>query len=271
MTRHLCGCSICSYGRLLINSFNPAQERDANGRWAAGASVTHEGEKYTVTGGGQVSRRGPNKGREPVVLKHDKTGAMKIAYADELKGSSGTATPAKTAPLAAVVKTLPSAPKSELGRKIEDYAKAESAHIGGLSAEEVGHAMKVPAAKAKEAIAEKLGGTETKIMKSLAKEQARQANDMRAGKGLPKVEYELKHLPLSSVTPSQHGEDYKNDSSTGLSKHIGTFGSSGRFADYAPIAVDEKGVITDGNHRHAARLMAGIDTIPVLVLKGAKL
>lgn len=100
--------------------------------------------------------------------------------------------------------------------------------------------------------------------------QTKEANAILAHQGKAPREYELKYLPLSAVTPSQTGDDYKNASSKDLATHIGKFGSSGRKEDYAPIAVDDNMKIIDGNHRHAARDIAGISTIPVLVPKAEK-
>ena len=84
-------------------------------------------------------------------------------------------------------------------------------------------------------------------------------------------DYELRMVPLDKITPSQTGEDYDNDSSRELSRHIGEFGKSGRLQDYEPIIVDKNMRILDGNHRHAARKIAGIKYIPALVQKTAPL
>lgn len=98
----------------------------------------------------------------------------------------------------------------------------------------------------------------------LTREAMADARQWRNRLGLPPAEHELAVVPLDSITPSQSGEDYDNPSSRELAKHIDEFGASGRWADYKPIIVDEKGKIIDGNHRHAARSMAGIETIPVI-------
>ena len=108
------------------------------------------------------------------------------------------------------------------------------------------------------------------MVEKLARTQAIEANYMRGKQGLKPLQisdYELKWLPLDEVKPSQHGEDYKNASSEELAKKIGEFLGTGRKQDYAPIVVDEDMNIIDGNHRHAARVMAGIKEIPVLVPK----
>ncbi len=110
--------------------------------------------------------------------------------------------------------------------------------------------------------------------------QVERANTIREGQGLPATEWERDVLPLSWIKPSQAGEDYLNESSRHLAKHIGTFDSSGRDPgdeedsrgvnlDYAPIAVDEDWNIIDGNHRHAARSIAGHQYVDVIRPKGS--
>lgn len=89
----------------------------------------------------------------------------------------------------------------------------------------------------------------------------------RIHKGFSKQEFELKTMSLGDVTPSQSGEDYENASSKHLSKHISKYDSTGRKEDYDPILVDENLKILDGNHRHAARKMAGLKKIDVWVPK----
>lgn len=98
--------------------------------------------------------------------------------------------------------------------------------------------------------------------------------ELRKRNNLPEdVEYELKFIPIDEAIPIQGGEDYVNESSKDLAKHIGKpFGSDRStyeddHADYAPVILDEKGRLLDGNHRHAARRMAGIKEIPALVPK----
>lgn len=87
-------------------------------------------------------------------------------------------------------------------------------------------------------------------------------------------DYELRTVPLAKVRPSQSGEDYINTSSQDLALHIGKFGSSDRSkfdhddSDYRPIAVNSNYKILDGNHRHAARVLAGLPMIDVLVAAG---
>lgn len=116
----------------------------------------------------------------------------------------------------------------------------------------------------------KPGDKRFEMVEKLARTQAIEANYMREKQGLKPLnfsDYDLKWLPLDEVKPSQSGEDYKNASSEELAKKIGEFLGSGRKQDYAPIVVDENMTIIDGNHRHAARVMAGIKEIPVLVPK----
>jgi len=101
----------------------------------------------------------------------------------------------------------------------------------------------------------------------LVQKQTLSANATRKSQGKPPLEFELKLVPVNSITPSQSGEDYDNDSSRELAKYIADPGTSGRDLDYAPVAVDETGTIIDGNHRHAAHTFAGLDWIPALVPK----
>jgi len=86
----------------------------------------------------------------------------------------------------------------------------------------------------------------------------------RAGQQIPDG-FELRMVDLEEAKPIQFGDDYINDSSRFLSKHIQSFGSSGRLGDYAPIGLDKDGRILDGNHRHAARKLAGVKRVPALV------
>ena len=102
-------------------------------------------------------------------------------------------------------------------------------------------------------------------LKKWALPQAIQANRTATALGKSAHDYKLVELPLDIITPSQSGEDYENDSSRYLAEHIKEFLSTGREEDYYPIVVDDTGTIIDGNHRHAARKMAGVSTIPVLV------
>jgi hypothetical protein len=106
----------------------------------------------------------------------------------------------------------------------------------------------------------------------LRKHSEQIGNEMRAGRGLAPVEWESVAVPVSSLIPSQTGDDYENESSRLLSKFVGKFNSSDRDPedddpgnlDYAPAVVDENGVIMDGNHRHAARTMAGLKMMDVV-------
>jgi hypothetical protein len=91
----------------------------------------------------------------------------------------------------------------------------------------------------------------------LVQYQTGAANGIRAVEGEAPLDFDLKELPIGRLKPSQSGEDYDNASSRELAHHIGTFGSSGRAEDYAPIAVDENMRILDGNHRHFGYKTAG--------------
>lgn len=108
-------------------------------------------------------------------------------------------------------------------------------------------------------------GVDDKTVEKLIKYQTNNANQIRREKGKDPIKYKLVELPLDKVKPTQQGEDYDNGSSRELANHISKFGSSGRLEDYAPVAVDENMRILDGNHRHAARSIAGVKTIPVLI------
>ena len=89
--------------------------------------------------------------------------------------------------------------------------------------------------------------------------------------GRPPVEYVLRILPLAAIQPSKFGKEYVDDRTLHLTEHIGKWKASGRNMDYAPIVVDEHGTIVGGNHRHAARLIAGLGRIDVLVPAKGKL
>jgi len=97
--------------------------------------------------------------------------------------------------------------------------------------------------------------------------QAWAANQIRKRQGKPPVDYELKLVPLDSVKPSQHGEDYINDSSKELARKVAGGKRSDRQQDNDPIALDESGNIVDGNHRHAAATMNGEKAIWAIVPK----
>ena len=75
--------------------------------------------------------------------------------------------------------------------------------------------------------------------------------------------YVIREVPTSSITPSQHGEDYDNDSSRHSAKAIAN-NEIYREEDLLPIIVDRSGAIQDGNHRHAAATMNNQDTMYAL-------
>ncbi len=86
----------------------------------------------------------------------------------------------------------------------------------------------------------------------------------------PGTKFELALLPVSSVAPSQEGEDYVNDSSRALAEDMKEVAKDGvdainRSADYWPIVVDEGGKILDGNHRHAAHVLNGFPYVWAMV------
>lgn len=77
------------------------------------------------------------------------------------------------------------------------------------------------------------------------------------------AQWEVAVVPLDSLTPTQDGEDYENDSSKAQSEKIDRFNGTGRPEDYAPV-IAIGGKVLDGNHRHAAHKIAGLTEIPVL-------
>lgn len=103
------------------------------------------------------------------------------------------------------------------------------------------------------------------LAEKLVDQQIKLANELRKRKNLPPLKFALQLLPIEAITPSQTGEDYDNESSRYTANHIASFNEDERAEDYAPVAVDENDKIIDGNHRHAARVMAGVKTIPALV------
>lgn len=105
----------------------------------------------------------------------------------------------------------------------------------------------------------------------LMRKQIDAINQRWAEEGKPPVEYTLRVLPLAAVSPTKFGKDYVDQRTMELVEHIGVWKASGRKMDYAPIVVDEWGKIMTGNHRHAARLIAGLQRIDVLVPVASKL
>jgi phage head maturation protease len=100
--------------------------------------------------------------------------------------------------------------------------------------------------------------------------QLEKINELRDADGLPPVSEKdlvLKIHNIDDIKPSQSGEDYVNESSKELAKHIGRLGGSERDDDYAPVWIDEDMNILDGNHRHASRKISGIGTIPTVMIK----
>lgn len=97
------------------------------------------------------------------------------------------------------------------------------------------------------------------VKKNLA-ERSRTAN----------LDYELKQVPVGAVKPSQHGADYLNDSSIYTAKELArkNINTIHRKQDALPITLDAEGNIVDGNHRHAAAVLNGDETIPALVPVG---
>ena len=194
------------------------------------------------------------------------------------------------------------APDQASGKAAPEPAPQEYGHhvrvdVGGMSPEQIGSLKKVAdklkddrtmdrdakIAAFEKAHAEVMAGKSAEKnldaapseidprVKALAPAQEKAANYTRSRHGLAPLTFELKRVPLASITPSQTGEDYDNGSSRELAKHVKEFGKSGREEDYAPIAVDEHGKIIDGNHRHAAAKMAGLTHVNALVpVKTAK-
>jgi hypothetical protein len=88
---------------------------------------------------------------------------------------------------------------------------------------------------------------------------------------IKKFKYEIKRVPLSSIKPSQFGEDYKNASSESEAEEFQKILSGEkdiedhRLADFYPIAVNKRdNKIIDGNHRHYA--LSAINSPYVVVL-----
>lgn len=81
-------------------------------------------------------------------------------------------------------------------------------------------------------------------------------------------EAELKLVPRDSLTPSQSGEDYLNDSSRDSARAIkeGLSDKWLRLEDLAPI-VSRDGKILDGNHRHCAAGLNNQEMVYTLALK----
>jgi hypothetical protein len=78
-------------------------------------------------------------------------------------------------------------------------------------------------------------------------------------------DYEIKPVPVDSITPSQHGEDYMNDSSKHTAKKIREQDTNIRIQDLMPILLDTGNKINDGNHRHAASVINKQQNILALV------
>ena len=84
------------------------------------------------------------------------------------------------------------------------------------------------------------------------------------------VNPEIKRVPLSSIKPTQFGDDYKNSSSeheVEIYKQVlkGEYDRDLRLSDFDPILVDRKtNRILDGNHRHYA--LSAINSPYVVVL-----
>lgn len=230
-----------------------------------------DGKEYTVTGFGLPKTRGENKGRTSIVLKPAGTDDRVTRWLDELGASLSTP---QTLPSPTEPKRIQPQPllREHTVKEVSQKIKSLGGSPTTVSADEIIDRFSGPSRPSKSEVISALkqlaGGTDAKIEKRLIEEQVKEANAHRVSQGKQPVEYELRHLPLDKVKPSQSGEDYINESSTSLSKMIGQKWASGRLADYAPAVVDENLKIIDGNHRHAARRLAGISTIPVLVPKG---
>lgn len=87
-------------------------------------------------------------------------------------------------------------------------------------------------------------------------------------------DFELRLVPVSSVQPSQCGEDYVNSSSLNTAANLRNVdaGTADVFdvfdGDLNPIVVAGNGVIVDGNHRHAAHRLNNEANILALVPVG---
>jgi hypothetical protein len=106
-----------------------------------------------------------------------------------------------------------------------------------------------------------------------SREQSPETKDVftainRRAQADPDVDFELRMVRTSDVTPTQVGDDYLNASSTFTAKQIAKSKSIqdvGRVEDVLPIRLDENMRIIDGNHRHAAAVLNKDEYIPALV------
>lgn len=76
----------------------------------------------------------------------------------------------------------------------------------------------------------------------------------------------LSIMSINDAIPSQHGEDYHNDSSIYTAEHYQKVLNGGdveRIEDFYPIIIDENNKIIDGNHRHCASKLVGFKDIYV--------
>lgn len=213
-----------------------------------GDSVTHEGESYEVTGGGQVSKRGPNKGRQPVVLKHKTTGELKISYADELHVSSKETAPS---PIVKVSK----APIAKLPAD-EELIDEENNYIPiGLGRIDVSTKKDVSVY-----LLDKVSPSQ--------RQEIIYISERRLADRHPGVKFSLQKVPLSKIKPSQQGEDRVNTSSQSSAADLKT-GDLSRIAkaDIAPIILTHKYEIGDGNHRFSAAKINGQSYIYALVME----
>lgn len=81
--------------------------------------------------------------------------------------------------------------------------------------------------------------------------------------------FEIREVPMDSVTLRQTGDDYLNDSSRTTAKNIKAGDAvAKRPEDVLPIQLTADGAIKDGHHRHAAASMNGEKSILALVPVG---
>lgn len=224
------------------------------GEFAVGSKVQYKGKEYTVSGGGMSPKRGPNKGRKPMVLKGP-GGEMETLWEDEL-GASDKET------------------KKVLKDRLKPKEKKEKKEVRkGLSMEE------------HQQFYEPLGGgsvsyktrdKSVELLDSLSPKQrdhildtARRRASVDADLGTEGLV--LVKVKLGDVKKTQFGEDYLNDSSRESARTIAKGNKSDiAMADISPIILDKTLTIKDGHHRHAAASVNKQKQIYALVPKGTK-
>lgn len=220
--------------------------------------VNYQGTEYTVTGSGQTKKRGPNKGRTPIVLA-DRNGNIKVAYEDEFTGE----TPSKPTPKKPKPKTETSKPEKvesinpyvppsdDAPKEVWDqWAKESDKQLEKEYKPVDGGKINIPTDADKS----------TFILDSLPEDKKKEVLAIAKARlsAQPNKDWELKKIQLADITPSQEGEDRLNESSINSAKLI----ASGNLdqipkADLVPIILTDDLNISDGNHRYTAAEMNG--------------